>query len=180
MEEWSYYQSGPGALSKPCVPLDTPAVREMQEEDKRKFHVFSACGWTPRYNMLFSIRSIERGVKHPRAVGGLNYNHLVYVLEQAQLPTDGSVIQLRKRLQDNLGRCLRPFVHWSMFPRTDLDRVAERESRYDELEAEFRAKWERLDAAEELRKMREKVEKWQEEHLDRLSKDLEAEEDEDD
>ena len=182
MEEWSFFQRGPGALSIPCLGLeglDSPQLREMQEADKRKY-VNSACGPIPRYNKLFSIQSIERGVKFTRSVGGLNHNHLVYVLEQAYLPTDGSVAQLRKRLKINLGRCLRPFVGWWMFPRTDLDFVADRESRYDELEAEFRDKWERIDAAEELRKMREKVTKWQDEHLDRLWADLQAEDDEDD
>ena len=63
-----------------------------------------------------------------------------------------------------------------MYPRTDYDRVAERESKYDELDAEFRAKWERIDAAEELRKICEKVTQWQGTHLDKLAKDLEAEE----
>jgi hypothetical protein len=180
-EEWSFFQRGPGALSIPCLGLEglgSPRLREMQEIDKSKYDV-SACGYVPRYNKLFSIQSIQRGVKFTRSVGGLNQDHVIYVLEQANLPTDGSVAQLRKRLKINLGRCLRPFVGWWMFPRTDLDFVAEREYRYWQLEAEFRAKWERIDAAEELRKMREKVTRWQDEHLDRLWADLQAEDDED-
>ena len=61
-----------------------------------------------------------------------------------------------------------------MFPRTDFDFVAEREYRYDELDAEFRAKWEQIDAAEELRKTREKVTRWQIDNLDPFWKGLAA------
>ena len=78
-------------------------MRAMQEADKRRFYVFGACGYTPRYNKLFSIQSIERGVKFARSAGGLNGDHLTYVLEQADLPTTGSVRQLRARLKSNLG-----------------------------------------------------------------------------
>ena len=124
---------------------------------------FGACGYTPKYNKLFSIQSIERGIKFARNAGGLSSDHLTYVLEQAELPTTGSVKQLRARLKRNLGQCLRPFVPWYMYPHTqrDYDRLADRESRYDELTAEFRAHWGRIDAAEELRKIRERVEAWQ-------------------
>ena len=98
--------------------LNTPEAQTMRMKDKR---YFGACGHVDRYNSLFSLQSIQYAVTKCRARGGLNGDHIRYVLQQAGLPTYGSVPQLRRRLADNLGECMRPFAPYYMYPRTDID-----------------------------------------------------------
>ena len=111
---------------------------------------FGACGNVSRYNALFSVFSIQNAVRKCRAKGGLNGNHIRYVLKQACLPTDGSVKQLRARIRDNLGTCMRPFVPYHMYPRTDLDKLYAHNAKYGMICARQREARERQLAAEHL------------------------------
>ena len=92
----------------------------MRMADKK---YFGACGNVHRCNALFSVHSIQNAVSKCRAKGGLNGDHMRYVLKQAGLTTYGSVIQLRRRIGANLDECMRPFTPYYMYPRTDIDKL---------------------------------------------------------
>ena len=107
--------------------LNTPEAQRMRMNDKQDA---SACGDVDRYNKLFSVQSIQNSIRKSRAKGGLNGDHIKYVLKQAGLPTDGSVPELRSRIKDNLTAALRPFTSYRMYPRTDLDKLITRNEAY--------------------------------------------------
>ena len=126
--------------------LNTPEAQTMRMKDKK---YFGACGNVDRYNSLFSPQSIQNAVTKCRAKGGLNGDHIQYVLRQAGLTTYGSVPQLRRRIADNLGQCLRPFTPYYMYPRTDIDALHEfneasnklYDEQHDARERELVARW---------------------------------------
>ena len=103
------------------------SARQMQRDDSHSDNLRQAIKKPkhrnhPRngeWNVLFSMLSIQRGVSKTRAAGGLNAVHIRFVLEVAELPTDGNITELRARLRENLGRCLRPWTPWHRYPRTD-------------------------------------------------------------
>ena len=107
--------------------LNTPEAQQMRMKDKQ---YPSACGDVDSYNKLFSVQSIQNSIHKSRAKGGLNGDHIRYVLKTAGLPTDGSVPQLRARIKDNLAAALRPFTSYRMYPRTDLDKLITRNEAY--------------------------------------------------
>jgi hypothetical protein len=103
------------------------SARQMQRDDSQS-HTLAQAIKKPKdrnhprngeWNVLFSMLSIQRGVSKTRAAGGLNAMHIRFVLEAADLPTDGNITELRARLHENLGRCLRPWTPWHRYPRTD-------------------------------------------------------------
>ena len=60
----------------------------------------------PLQNVLFSRSSIEKGVQFNRCRGGLNAEHLRHIFRVVGLPDSGTVPAMRRRLQENLEKCL--------------------------------------------------------------------------
>ena len=90
-------------------------IRELKRNPRRKGHR------PAMYNVLFSMGSVTRGVSKTRADGGLNAVHIRFVLDVVGLSQDGNLTQLRARLKENLGLCLRPWTPWYLYPRSDWD-----------------------------------------------------------
>ena len=60
----------------------------------------------PLQNVLFSRSSIQKGVQFGRCRGGLNAEHLRHIFRVVGLPDTGKVPEMRRRLQENLEKCL--------------------------------------------------------------------------
>lgn len=90
-------------------------IRKLKRNPRRRSHR------PAMYNVLFSMILVTRGVSKTRADGGLNAVHIRFVLDVVGLSQDGNLTQLRARLKENLGLCLRPWTPWYLYPRSDWD-----------------------------------------------------------
>ena len=86
---------------------DTLSHKNMMEHDRLNRRKPSQ---RPEWNVLFSVLSIQRGVKKSRYHGGLNSDHIRHVLRAVDLPDDGNTQELRDRLGKNLERCMWPWL----------------------------------------------------------------------